>query len=73
MKKDCGEPGCRNDHRSQVLARGDEVIEQSGDFRLWQETDIPKYLGNVRYWVNSGKHVLASSISEFDPQETLAS
>ena len=25
-KKDCGEPGCPNDHRSQV-ARGDEVIE----------------------------------------------
>ena len=32
-KKDCGEPGCPNDHRSQVFARGDEVIEQSGDFR----------------------------------------
>jgi hypothetical protein len=26
-KKDCGEPGCPNDHRNQVLARGDEVIE----------------------------------------------
>src|SRR6266849_9987695 len=26
-KKDCGEPGCPNDHRSQVLARRDEVIE----------------------------------------------
>src|SRR5258707_15447160 len=23
-KKDCGEPGCPNDHRSQVLAHGDE-------------------------------------------------
>src|ERR1700682_1526269 len=23
-KKDCGKPGCPNDHRSQVLARGDE-------------------------------------------------
>src|SRR6266404_8242117 len=22
-KKDCGKPGCPNDHRSQVLARGD--------------------------------------------------
>jgi hypothetical protein len=25
LKKDCGEPGCRNDHRSQVLSRGDEL------------------------------------------------
>ena len=33
-KKDCGEPGCPNDH-AKVLARGDEVIEQSGDFRSW--------------------------------------
>jgi hypothetical protein len=24
-KKDCGEPGCLNDHPSQVLARGDEA------------------------------------------------
>jgi hypothetical protein len=39
-------------------------------FSYWHETDIPKYLGNVRYWVNSGKHVLASSISEFDPELT---
>ena len=26
-KKHCGKPGCPNDHRSQVLARGDKVIE----------------------------------------------
>jgi hypothetical protein len=25
------------------------------------------YLGDVRYWMNSGKHVLALSFSEFDP------
>jgi hypothetical protein len=31
---------------------------------------MPKYLGDVRCWVNSGKHVLASSISEFDPTRT---
>jgi hypothetical protein len=29
---------------------------------------MPKYLGNVRYWVNSGKHVLALSFSGFDPK-----
>ena len=28
-KKDCGEPGCPNDHRSKMLARCDEVIEQA--------------------------------------------
>src|SRR5882757_9237729 len=26
--KDCGKPGCPNDDRSQMLARGDEVIER---------------------------------------------
>jgi hypothetical protein len=26
-EKDCGEPGCPNDHRSWVLARGVDVIE----------------------------------------------
>jgi hypothetical protein len=31
------------------------------------EADIPKYLGNVRYWVNSGKHLLTLSFSGFDP------
>jgi hypothetical protein len=27
-QKDCGKPGCLNDNRIQVLARGDEMIEQ---------------------------------------------
>src|SRR6266446_4926690 len=31
---------------------------------------MPKYLGDVRCWVNSGKHVLALSFSDFDPTET---
>jgi hypothetical protein len=31
------------------------------------ETDMPKYLGDVRCWVNSGKHLLALSFSGFDP------
>jgi hypothetical protein len=30
-------------------------------------TDMPTLLSNVRCWVNSGKHLLAASISEFDP------
>ena len=28
------------------------------------------YLGDVRCWVNSGSHLLALSISEFDPTRT---
>jgi hypothetical protein len=27
-QKDCGKPGCPNDYRIQVLARGDEMIKQ---------------------------------------------
>jgi hypothetical protein len=33
----------------------------------WHERDMPKYLGNVRCWVNSGKHLLALSFSAFGP------
>ena len=36
------------------------------------ETDMPKYLGDVRCWVNSGKHLLSLSFSGFDPTATLA-
>jgi hypothetical protein len=45
----------------------------TADVRLWHETDMPKYLGDVRYWVNSGKHLLSLSFSGFDPSETSAS
>ena len=34
------------------------------------EAEMPKYLGDVRCWVNSGSHLLALSISEFDPTRT---
>jgi hypothetical protein len=34
------------------------------------KTDMPKYLGDVRCWVNSGKHMLALSFSVFDPKQT---
>ena len=40
----------------------------ASDFCYWHETDMPKYLGDVRCWVNSGKHVLALSFSGFDPK-----
>jgi len=45
---------------------------QSSDFRWWHETDMLKYLGDVRYWVNSGKHVLSLSFSGFDPDRTFS-
>jgi hypothetical protein len=37
------------------------------DVAFWHEAEMPKYLGNVRYWLNSGKHLLPASISGFDP------
>jgi hypothetical protein len=33
---------------------------------------MPKYLGDVRCWGQSGKHLLAVSISGFDPTQTWA-
>ena len=39
-------------------------------FRVWHRTDMPTLLSDVRCWVNSGKHLLAASISAFDPQRT---
>jgi hypothetical protein len=50
-----------------VLARGDEVIEQSGDFRSWHFSDIAFVLGDVRSQGLSGNHLLFPSISPFDP------
>src|SRR6266581_4941163 len=42
-KKDCGEPGCPNDHRSQVLARarGDRM---SADFRCWRNRSTQHFI-----------------------------
>jgi hypothetical protein len=40
------------------------------DFRCWHFSDIALELGDVRYWMNSGKHLLLASISEFDPTRT---
>ena len=47
-----------------------EVARKRCHLRVWHETDMPKYLGDVRCWVNSGKHVLALSFSGFDPNAT---
>jgi hypothetical protein len=41
-------------------------LQPSLQCRFWHETDMPKYLGDVRCWVNSGNHMLALSFSGFD-------
>ena len=48
------------------------ISKQACNVAYWHETDMPKYLGDVRCWVNSGKHLLLLSFSGFDPQRTLA-
>src|SRR6266436_10031088 len=43
-KKDCGESGCPNDHRSQVLSRADEVNKGAtsvvGTTRTWRDVRL---------------------------------
>src|SRR6266550_3861428 len=36
----------------------------------WHFSDMPKYFGDVRCWVNSGKHLLSLSFSGLDPNRT---
>jgi hypothetical protein len=84
---DCHSLDCGGDLRSTLLtlatlkqrAKGRTVV--AGLFaeafnRLLQQnrhrTDMPTLLSDVRCWVNSGKHLLAASISEFDPSATSA-
>src|SRR5258706_1494900 len=50
--------------------RREDFTCQPGAVHTWHETDMPEYLGNVRCWVNSGKHLLSLSFSDFDPTET---
>jgi hypothetical protein len=38
--------------------------------RSWHETDIPTALRDVRSQGQSGKHMLALSFSDFDPERT---
>src|SRR5258707_14772712 len=47
-------------------AKREESSCQLGAVHTWHETDMPKSLGDVRCWVNSGKHLLALSFSGFD-------
>jgi hypothetical protein len=52
-EKDSGKPGCPNDHRSQVLARDDEVSNKNGDFCIW------------RTFALAGTIILQSNLSTF--------
>jgi hypothetical protein len=45
-KKDCAKPGCRNDDRLSTL----RVMY----FRLWHQTDMPRWSLYVRCWEQSG-------------------
>src|SRR5258705_11396134 len=47
-------------------ANREESSCQLGAAHTWHETDMPKSLGDVRCWVNSGKHLLALSFTGFD-------
>src|SRR5258705_4832954 len=49
-KKDCGEPGCPNDHRSQVFARGDEdrMTSGIGTNRTWRDVRLESAFGVER-------------------------
>ena len=40
------------------------------DFVPWHETDMPTAMRDVRSRGQSGKHILAVSLSESDPKET---
>src|SRR5258706_7195352 len=42
----------------------------TADFRCLHETDMPTTLRDVRFQGQSGKHMLASSFSGFDPERT---
>jgi hypothetical protein len=47
-KKDCGKPGCQNDHRRKMLVRWDEMIEQA-HFRCWDpnQTLVQSWLSAI--------------------------
>jgi hypothetical protein len=41
-----------------------------GDFRVWHNSEMPARLGDVRYRGQPGRHVLALSLTGFDPNRT---
>ena len=47
-----------------MFAGGDEVIEQSGDFRSWHLADITGRAADVRYRVQCGRRDVAHPIPD---------
>ena len=68
-KKDCGEPGCPNDHRSYGARPGGNVF----DFRYWHETDLPPRVRHVRCQRMNRLILAVAERSEFDPKRTSVS
>ncbi|MGC2319686.1 MAG: hypothetical protein WA615_24835, partial [Bradyrhizobium sp.] len=56
--------------RTRLMFPRHRIVTLQSDFRCWHLSDMPKYLGDVRCWVNSGKHLLTVSFSDFDPTAT---
>ena len=56
--------------RTGIATMDADLARCSANVSSWHETDMPKYLGDVRCWVNSGKHLLSLSFSGFDPNRT---
>ena len=53
--------------RTGIATMDADLARCSANVSSWHETDMPKYLSDVRCWVNSGKHLLSLSFSGFDP------
>jgi len=53
-------------------ASSNKLLRAYLDFPCWHETDMPTTLRDVRFQGQSGKHMLASSFSGFDPGRTCA-
>ena len=59
--------------RTGIATMDADLARCSANVSSWHETDMPKYLGDVRCWVNSGKHLLSLSFSGFGPRTDIAS
>jgi hypothetical protein len=64
----------RNDERAVMSILRGETYSQNLQlhFRVWHEPDMPARSPDVRCWGHSGKHLLAASISPFDPEANIA-
>jgi hypothetical protein len=47
-------------------------LPSTSHFRFWHKCEVPTASSYVRVWRQSGKHLLAMSVSHFDPTRTSA-